>query len=248
MALTGEGALRAAVGETVRLFVGNGGPNLISSFHVIGEIFDRVHHEAGSAINENVQTTLLPAGGAAIVELETQVPGDYILVDHSIFRAFNKGALGILEVSGDPDPVVYSGRVDEGIYIPEGGAIQILPQAEEVGTVPGAASMEERLASGGRIYTQNCAACHQAEGQGIAGAFPPLAASDFLNDDPGRAIAAVLDGLQGPITVNGAPYDGVMPAVRLSDQELADVLTYVYSQWGNSGIVVTPSQVAAARE
>jgi nitrite reductase (NO-forming) len=106
-ALMGKNALEAKVGETVRLFVGNGGPNLVSSFHVIGEIFDRVYMEGGSKINENVQTTLIPAGGAAIVEFKVEEPGDYILVDHSIFRAFNKGAIGILKVTGEKNPKVY---------------------------------------------------------------------------------------------------------------------------------------------
>ncbi|RKW13976.1 MAG: nitrite reductase, copper-containing, partial [Capnocytophaga sp.] len=79
--LTQDGALTANPGETVRLFVGNGGPNKVSSFHVIGEIFDRVHVEGGSLMNENVQTTLIPAGGAAIVEFKVDVPGSYVLVD-----------------------------------------------------------------------------------------------------------------------------------------------------------------------
>jgi len=80
-ALTGDKSLTAKVGETVRIYMGNGGPNLVSSFHVIGEIFDRVHVEGGSLINENVQTTLIPAGGAAIVEFKVEVPGTLILVD-----------------------------------------------------------------------------------------------------------------------------------------------------------------------
>jgi nitrite reductase (NO-forming) len=63
--------------------------------------------EGGSKINENVQTTLIPAGGAAIVEFKVEEPGDYILVDHSIFRAFNKGAIGILKVTGEKNPKVY---------------------------------------------------------------------------------------------------------------------------------------------
>ena len=99
--LLGDNALKAKVGERVRLFVGNGGPNLVSSFHVIGEIFDRVYAEAGNSIlRKHVQTTLVPAGGAAIVEFKVDVPGSYKLVDHSILRAFNKGALGELKVEG----------------------------------------------------------------------------------------------------------------------------------------------------
>ena len=99
--LVGDKAITANVGETVRLFIGNGGPNLISSFHVIGEIFDNVYPEGGTRRSQhNVQTTMIPAGGSAIVDFKVEVPGTYILVDHSLFRAFNKGALGMLKVTG----------------------------------------------------------------------------------------------------------------------------------------------------
>lgn len=106
-ALVGKGALTSNVGDKVRLYVGNGGPNLVSSFHVIGGIFDKVHVEAGSAVNKGVQTTLIPAGGATIIDMHTNVPGTYLLVDHSIFRAFNKGAIGQLKVSGDKNPSLF---------------------------------------------------------------------------------------------------------------------------------------------
>ena len=98
--LLGDGKLQAKTGETVRLFVGNIGPNLISSFHVIGEIFDRVYREGTlSDAVHNVQTTLIPSGGASAVEFKVDVPGDYTIVDHSIFR-INKGAMGQLHVEG----------------------------------------------------------------------------------------------------------------------------------------------------
>ncbi len=105
-ALTGEGALHAKTGETVRFFVGNIGPNLISSFHLIGEIFDNVYREGSvSEPNHNIQTTLIPSGGASIVEFKVEVPGDFTLVDHSIFR-INKGALGTLHVEGAENPEI----------------------------------------------------------------------------------------------------------------------------------------------
>ena len=108
-ALTGDHALQAKVGERVRLFVGDAGPNLTSSFHVIGEVFDNVYSEGGSvATQHNVQTTLIPAGGSTIVEFGVEKSGDLILVDHSIFRAFNKGALGMLHVSGPDDARVFA--------------------------------------------------------------------------------------------------------------------------------------------
>ena len=107
--LTGDKALQAKVGERVRFFIGNGGPNLVSSFHVIGEVFDNVYAEGGTLPSQhNVQTTLVPAGGSAIVEFGVEKPGDLILVDHSIFRAFNKGALGMLHVSGEDNAKVFA--------------------------------------------------------------------------------------------------------------------------------------------
>jgi nitrite reductase (NO-forming) len=102
-ALVDDKALKAKVGETVRLYVGNGGPNLVSSFHVIGEIFDTVYVEGGIGPQpqaHNIQTTLVPAGGATIVEMKVQVPGRFLFLDHSIVRAMDKGALGILQVEG----------------------------------------------------------------------------------------------------------------------------------------------------
>lgn len=108
-ALSGDRALKAKVGETVRLFIGNGGPNLTSAFHVIGEVFDRVYHEGavGSPPETNVQSTSIPPGGSAIVEFRVDVPGRYLLVDHAIFRAIDKGAVGILEVSGPEAPEIF---------------------------------------------------------------------------------------------------------------------------------------------
>ena len=101
----------------MRLYVGNGGPNLVSSFHVIGEIFDKVWFEGGTRFQENVQTTLIPAGGAAIAEFQPEVPGNYVLVDHSIFRAFNKGALAMLKVEGPSAKDIYSGKEVDAIYL-----------------------------------------------------------------------------------------------------------------------------------
>ena len=246
-AIAGDNALTAKVGETVRLYMGNGGPNLVSSFHVIGEIFDKVHIEGGSMINENVQTTLIPAGGAAIVEFKVEVPGTFILVDHSIFRAFNKGALGMLKVEGKEDTRIYSGTKQEGIYLPEGGAIQSMPKRNGAAEVVVNKTVAEQVRDGKNLYGNTCFACHQAEGQGIPNAFPPLAKSDFLNASPSRAIDAVLHGLTGEITVNGKKFNSVMTAQNLTDQEISDVLTYVYNSWGNNKTTVTPAMVKTQR-
>lgn len=106
-ALTGDRTMHAQAGERIRLIVGNGGPNLVSSFHVIGEVFDKVHPEGASEALSNVQTTLIPAGGATWVEFTVDVPGRYLLVDHSISRAINKGAVGFIDVAGPPDESIY---------------------------------------------------------------------------------------------------------------------------------------------
>ncbi|MGG7035161.1 MAG: copper-containing nitrite reductase [Flavobacterium sp.] len=246
-ALTGEGALTAKVGETVRLFVGNGGPNLVSSFHVIGEIFDDVYIEGGDMVNKNVQTTLIPAGGSAIVDFKVDVPGTFILVDHSIFRAFNKGALGMLKVEGPEDKTIYSGTIQEGVYLPEGGGIQSMPKAKATEKSQVALTVPQQIAAGKSIYGKTCFACHQSEGQGVPTVFPPLAKSDFLNADPNRAIKAVLKGLSGEITVNGKKYNNVMTSQNLTDDEVANVLTYVYNSWGNNKTVVTPAMVKSVR-
>lgn len=260
--LVGDNALKAKTGETVRLFFGVGGPNLTSSFHVIGEIFDRVFMEGGTAVKqENVQTTMVPAGGSTIVDFHVEVPGTYILVDHSLLRAFNKGALGMLKVEGGDNKAVYSGKeVDEsylGNMTAEGAASsQKIGKLEKeiekaVKETPKIAQLtkELQLERGKRVYMQNCSMCHQLEGQGLPNVFPPLAKSDFLMADKQRSIGIVLKGLTGPVTVNGAKIDGVMPPqMHLSDEQLADVLTYVRNSWGNTGEAVTPPEVKAVRD
>ena len=110
MALASDAhALHAKVGETVRIFFGVGGPNFTSSFHMIGEIFDRVYNQASltSAPLTDVQTTLVPPGGATMVEIKLQVPGRYILVDHALSR-MQRGLAGYLYVDGDPAPEIFN--------------------------------------------------------------------------------------------------------------------------------------------
>jgi nitrite reductase (NO-forming) len=245
-ALVNENALQAKVGETIRLFVGNGGPNLVSSFHVIGEIFDKVHVEGGDLINKNIQTTLIPAGGSAIVEFKVDVPGTLVLVDHSIFRAFNKGALGMMKVEGEENHQIYSGKIMEGIYLPEGGTIQQMPKKKKEEVVVNK-TPEQSINDGKAIFARTCLACHQSEGQGIKAVFPPLAKSDYLNNNKDKSIDAVLFGLKGEITVNGEKYNSVMPSQTLSDQEVADVLNYVYNNWGNNKTVLTPADIKKRR-
>ncbi|MEG3193480.1 copper-containing nitrite reductase, partial [Lysobacter sp. D1-1-M9] len=211
-AITGDKALTTSVGENVRLYVGNGGPNLVSSFHVIGEIFDKVWYEGGTHFQENVQTTLIPAGGAAMMEFHMEVPGSYVLVDHSLFRAFNKGALGILKADGPENKEIYSGLEVDEVYIgdraqanmeavavadgPENKEIYSGLEVDEVyigdraqanmeavavaaeAASTGDLTVEQQTKAGEALFMGTCSTCHQANGQGMAGVFPPLANSD----------------------------------------------------------------------
>lgn len=245
-ALIGPNALNAKVGETIRLYIGNGGPNLTSSFHVIGEIFDNVWAEGNtSTVLHNVQTTMVPAGGAAIVEFQVNVPGTYLMVDHSLTRAFNKGALGQIKVTGEDNKHVYSGKISDEVYRPEGSRMVAVEQTSRPGAK--AQGKEEKIRFGEATYKTNCAACHQATGVGVPRSFPPLAKSDYLNADVGRAIRVVSGGLQGKIVVNGITYNSSMPAWNLSDDEIANVLTFLYNSFGNSGKEVSAADVKAER-
>lgn len=248
-ALTGDNALKAKTDETVRLFVGNGGPNLVSSFHVIGAIFDKVRYEGGSNVQTNVQTTLIPAGGAAVVEFQTKVPGSYVMVDHSIFRAFNKGALAIMKVDGPPDKSIYSGKEVDSVYLGDRDA----PNLKAVSTASakaasGTLTLNDQINAGKALYNGTCSVCHQANGAGMDGIFPTLVKSDYLNADPMRSIGVVLNGLSGKVMVNGKEYNSVMPPMKqLNDDEVANILTYVLNSWDNKGGQIKTSDVKAER-
>ena len=232
-AIAGEKSLKAKVGEKIRLFVGNGGPNLVSSFHVIGEIFDNVNREGGSTQDHDIQTTLVPAGGSAITEFKVDVPSNYIIVDHSIFRTFNKGSLGMLKVEGEENKAIYSGQQDDRVYQAEGGTVQTMPEGEKVADKP--MTKDEKIAMGKSLYASTCQACHQADGKGIPGSFPPLAASDYFASDANKLVSSIKNGVSGKITVNGKPYDGIMPKQTLSDRQISAVATYILNNFGNKG-------------
>jgi nitrite reductase (NO-forming) len=247
---TGDKSLTAKVGETVRMYVGNGGPNLVSSFHVIGEIFDKVWYEGGTKYQENVQTTLIPAGGAAMMEFHLEVPGSYVLVDHSIFRAFNKGALAILKADGPENKEIYSGLEVDEMYIgdraaPNLAAVAVAAAAQKTGEL----TVEEQIQAGKELFMGTCSTCHKANGQGMAGVFPPIADSDYIKADPKSVPRVILHGLEGPVTVNGTEYNSIMPPMnQLTDDEIANISTYVLNSWNNPGGKVTKAEVAEMRK
>jgi nitrite reductase (NO-forming) len=190
--LVGDRSLTAKVGEKIRLYVGNGGPNLTCSFHIIGEIFDTVYQEGGTTASHNVQTTVIPAGGAAMVEFKAEVPGTYIIVDHALFRSFNKGAMAMLKVEGPPNLVAYSGKEVDAVYIGKAADAGSASEkrltklkammAEEISANPKISDLSRQIQveKGQAVYMQTCFVCHQPTGQGIPGQIPPLAKSDFL--------------------------------------------------------------------
>lgn len=256
--LAGENALKAKKGETIRLFIGNGGPNLVSSFHVIGEIFDKVYTEGGTRYQEQVQTTLIPAGGSSIVEFKLDTTGTYILVDHSIFRAFNKGALGMMKVEGDEDKLVFSGKEGDEVYLGDESVASSVKASAGKGAIASTSlkrdSMPKKGGDGAALYAKNCAMCHQDKGQGLEGVFPPLAKSDYLIEraakkDRSELVDLIDKGKAGKITVNGKEYNGVMtPVAGLSNEDVAAVLTFVSNAWGNKAPAFTAAEVAEARK
>lgn len=258
-ALSGSNALQVKVGDTIRLFVGNIGPALTSSFHIIGVVFDKVYLFGGTSVTqENVQTVTIPAGGAEIVEFKVNVPGTYTIVDHSIFRAFNKGAVGMLTVSGNDNKEIYSGKQADNLYYGSKidttlannnsvvGNSDINPQNAN-SSEGNSNSIDDIVAAGKKVFMTTCFACHQPDGKGIPNVFPPLAQSNFLNADKQRAIGIVLHGKNGVVTVNGKQFNNVMPAQNLSDDQISAVLTYVYHSFGNSGKTVTKDEVLKVR-
>ena len=100
---------------------------------------------------------------------------------------------------------------------------------------------------GKSVYERTCVACHQADGKGLSGSFPPLAKADYMLDDINRAIEQVLNGSSGEITVNGEVFNGIMPPQSLTDQEVVDVLNYCFNSWGNSNGEITLDQVKKAK-
>jgi nitrite reductase (NO-forming) len=215
---------------------------------LIGEIFDKVQYEGGTHFQENVQTTLIPAGGAVTVEFHTEVPGNYVLVDHSIFRAFNKGALAILEVTGDLRTDIYSGKQVDEMYLGDKVANLAPVSAAVQSNAAGTLTREQQIKAGEVLFKGTCSTCHQENAQGIPNVFPPLAKSDFLMADPKRAIGIVMNGLTGPVTVNGTTYNSVMPPMsQLNDDEIANILTFVLNSFGNKDGSISKKDVADVR-
>ena len=233
--LTGGEALQARTGERIRLYVGNSGPSRPLSLEVEGETQEFVYGEGAALVHTNAQTTRIPAGGTAMIDLDLDVPGEYAFLDQGVAR-------GLLRVEGE--------AVDE----PGGGAAGSVENGADAGAAASgdAAAMtpalQEKIAAGEQVYARTCIACHQATGVGIPYLYPPLAKSDYLIADLDRAIKGLIKGQMGEMTVRGQKYNMLMPAQMLDDEEIAQVLTYVLHAWGNPGGEISLERVIQVRE
>jgi len=107
--------------------------------------------------------------------------------------------------------------------------------------------LKASIERGKEVYDINCTSCHMEKGEGLEGAFPPLAKSDYLMADKARSIKQILNGASGEMVVNGKTYNGEMPAMDLTDEQVSNVLNYVRNSWGNKSAAVTPAEVKAQR-
>jgi mono/diheme cytochrome c family protein len=108
--------------------------------------------------------------------------------------------------------------------------------------------LKASIERGKEVYNTQCITCHMDKGEGIEGVFPPVAKSDYLMADKARSIRQILQGASGEMTVNGKTYNGEMPAIDLTDEQVSDVLNFVRNSWGNKGQAVTPDEVKAERK
>ena len=210
------------MGETVRIYFGVGGPNITSSFHVIGEIFDhrlRRGRRAGRAEACADDDGALGRLGRLWIS-SSMSPALYVPAQLSAVARIQQRC--DRDAQGERAPRIrwiYSGQaVTTSSTSPRAAAIQTDAAARRRTTRP-PRTKAERIERGERIYKTVCAACHQPDGEGIAGAFPPLAESDYLNADKRRAIGVVVHGLTGEIQVNGKSFNSVMPSLGLTDED-----------------------------
>jgi nitrite reductase (NO-forming) len=237
--------LRVTAGKRVRIYLVDAGPNLWTSFHVIGAIFDKVYPDGDPAhALSGVSTYTVGPGAGAIFDLVMQDAGKYTFVDHDMAHAVI-GAQGVLDVvapGGAPPP---QPNITEAPPVPKA-----VP-AERAGAAPAVAAGPYKFdaAHGASLYASHCAACHQATGMGLPGAFPPLKGDpSVLNPDPSKQIDVVLHGLRGE-SIGGVAYSTAMPpfGASLSDADIADIVNHERSSWGNQGKPTTADQVKAAR-
>ncbi|MBT4793071.1 MAG: multicopper oxidase domain-containing protein [Halobacteriovoraceae bacterium] len=244
LSLVDKNSLKIKKGEKLRLFIGNIGPSLPATFRISGGYFTNALIPSKNSKYENKTLLFTPPGGTHVVDLSFDHIGDYRLLDQSILNSFNKGSLATIEVTGEMDKSkIIANKVDGLMQLEGSSPIFFISNKNRASTFQNSQSLPDRIARGRSVYMENCMACHQKDGRGIKGVFPPLAASDFLNKNKKRAISIVKNGIEGEIVVNGIAYNSTMAALKLSNEEIADVLTFLYNSWGNSKKTVRPAEV-----
>jgi nitrite reductase (NO-forming) len=240
--------LPATPGGLVRIYFVNAGPDLWSSFHVIGGIFDKVYPGGNPAeAVSGVSTYSVGPGAGAIFDITLDQPGNYVFVDHDMAHAII-GAQGVLQV-GDAAAIAAQKPPITAAKAPA-AATTVAPP---IGAAPNASAPAGPYtfdpANGASKYASTCAACHQATGMGLPGAFPPLKDDPVvMNADPTEQIDTILHGAHGR-TIGGTTYPSAMPgfASALSDKDIADIANHERASWGNQGKLLTADQVEAVR-
>jgi len=153
-----------------------------------------------------------------------------------------------MKVDGPPNLAIYSGKEVDEVYLGDKAASMAPVARAAAATVAGTLTLEGQVNAGKALFAGTCSTCHQPDGKGLAGVFPPLAQSDYLAKGNAELIKVVLNGLSGPVTVNGQDYNSVMPPMsQLTDDEVANILTYALNTWGNSGGRVSEDEVTQVR-
>ncbi|HEX7338574.1 MAG TPA: multicopper oxidase domain-containing protein [Rhodanobacteraceae bacterium] len=235
--------LTATAGQRVRIYFVDAGPSLWSSFHVIGGIFDKVYPDGETAhALSGVSTYSIGPGAGAIFDLVFPEPGRYPFVDHDMAHAM-MGAQGVIDVRAPGGQAAAAPKPPISEAAP-------LPAAQANGPAPEPAGPYTFDAvKGAQLYASHCAACHQATGAGLPGAFPPLKDDPAVNDpDPALQISTILHGAHGR-TIGGKTYATAMPpfASQLNDTDIANIVNHERTSWGNHGKQVTASDVKKVR-
>jgi len=234
--------LVAIAGDRVRIYFVDAGPNMWTSFHVIGSMFDKVYPD-GDATHalSNVSTYTVGPGAGAIFDVVIPKPGKYAFVDHDMAHLM-VGALGVFEIRP-----VGSSRTQADVVTPPAADTTTVAASTAPPEPPGPYNFDP--ARGAAEFATTCSACHQTTGMGIPGAYPPLKGNLVVLDaDPAKHIDVVLHGLQGQ-DVGGTVYPGAMPPFSglLNNSQIADIINHERSSWGNNGRKISASDVKARR-
>ncbi len=234
--------LPITAGKRARIYFVNAGPSLWSAFHVIGGMFDKIYPDADAAhALTGVSTFSVGPGEGAVFDLMVPKAGKYPFVDHSMAH-MAIGAVGVFEAKG----VSAATTPAQPTLTKSAAATAPAHAAAPEPTGP----YQFSAARGESLYATHCAACHQATGMGLPGAFPPLKGDAVvLNADATKHIQTVLNGAQGE-NIGGTTYPSPMPpfGAALSDSEVADIVNHERTAWGNQAKTVTAEQVKAARK